>query len=234
MFKKLLLSAVLVLPVSAQAAGGMVDLPQQDWSFENIREGWDKEKIYRGYQVATQVCLACHSFKYISHRNLMKVGFSEDEIKVLAKQLDLGVNDKILSPLTEEDAKAAYSKVLPDLSVMNRARPDGANYVYALLTGYEDGREDDVPEGTYYNKYFPGHSIAMPPPLTSGGLVDYTDGTESSIHQMAKDVTYFMAWTAEPEKKDRERWGVFALIYVLIFTFLTWKTKNKIWSRIKK
>lgn len=233
MLKNLLLSAALILPVGAQAAGGMVDLPQQEWSFENIQEPWDKEKIYRGYQVATQVCLACHSFKYISHRNLMKVGFSEAEIKTLAKELDLGVNDKLMSAMSDEDARETYSKVLPDLSVMNRARPDGANYVYALMTGYEDGMDDEVPEGTYYNKYFPGHSIAMPPPLT-GGLVEYVDGTESSVEQMSKDVTYFMAWTAEPEKKERERWGVFALIYVAIFTFLTWKTKNRIWSRLKK
>ena len=233
MLKTLLLTAALVLPSSAFAAGASVEIPQQEWDFMDVRADWDKEKIYRGYQVATQVCLSCHSFKYISHRNLMKVGFSEDEIKVLAKDLDLGVNDKLMSAMSDEDAREIYSKALPDLSVMTRARPDGVNYTYALMTGYEDGHDHKVPEGTYYNKYFPGHSIAMPPPLAEG-LIDYADGeTEATVEQMAKDVSYFMAWTAEPEKKERERLGIFALIYVLIFTILAWKTKNKIWGRLK-
>lgn len=230
MLKVLALTAAVAMPSASFAAGGYVDIPQQEWEFTSLTKGWDKDTMYRGYQVATQVCLSCHSFEYISHRNLKDVGFSEAEVKTLAKALEIGVNDKMMSGLSNADAKEAYGKVLPDLSLLTRARPDGVNYTHALLTGYTD---DEAPDGTYYNKYFPGHFIGMPPPL-SNGLIEYHDGTEANVDQMARDVTYFMAWAAEPEMKERERVGVFALIYVIFFTILAYMTKNRIWSRLKK
>lgn len=81
--KKLLSLLTIFTLVASQsfAAGGGVALPEQPWAFKNVKADWDKEKIYRGYQVATQVCLACHGFKYIKHRDLMKVGFAEAEVK---------------------------------------------------------------------------------------------------------------------------------------------------------
>lgn len=227
------LGIALSLPSVTFASSSSVEMEKVDWSFNNIREGWDKNTLYRGYQVATQVCLSCHNFKYISHRNLMKVGFSEAEVKTLAKALDMKVTDKIMSPMTDADAKESYGKALPDLSLIVRARHDGANYVYNILTGYHEAPLGHAqPEGTYYNTVFPGHNIAMPPPL-SGGLVEYHDGTEANVSQMSKDVVYFLAWASEPEKKDRERLGVFVMLYIIIFTILAILTKKKVWSRLK-
>lgn len=233
------LSLFLLTPLLAFAAGGAVPVEKQEWSFSGLHGHWDKAQLLRGYEVATQVCLSCHSFKYIDHRTMMEAGFSEEEAKTLAADMGVKLDDKFKSAMSDEDAKEVYGKPLPDLSMMNKARPNGADYVYALLTGYAEDPKlvekmvpGGMPEGTYFNTAFPGHAIAMPNPL-SDGIADHRDGTDSTIEQMAKDVTYFMQWTAEPELIKRKHTGVYVLIYLFIFTVLTFLLKNKIWARVK-
>ena len=240
--KKLLLAVLIAAtPFAASAAGGGVDIPENEWDFQGIRASWDKDQLLRGYTVATQVCIACHSFKYISHRNLMSYGFSENEAKALASEMGIKLDEKFISPLSEEDAASVYGKVPPDLSMMNKARPGGADYTYALLTGYsEDPYEVDhhfpegLPEGATYNTYFPGHAIAMPNPITGPDMVEYHDETEATVKQMSKDVTYFMQWTAEPELVKRKNTGVYVMIYLVFLSILTYVLKKKIWKRVKK
>jgi Cytochrome c1 len=113
-----------------------------------------------------------------------------------------------------------------------KARPGGSNYIYSVLVGYEDppaGMELD--EGVYYNKYMIGNKIKMSSPL-SEGIVEYADGTEASVNQMAKDVTTFLSWAAEPELEERHRTGVKVIIYLILLTVLVYLSMKKIWSRI--
>tara|TARA_R110000868_G_scaffold218576_2_gene469157 strand:- start:83525 stop:84226 length:702 start_codon:yes stop_codon:yes gene_type:complete len=232
--KNLILTALLLVSGNAYASGSM-HLPEQEWSFNSATTNWEKDTILRGYQVATEVCMSCHSMKYIKHRDLAKVGFTEGEIKQLAKNMEMTIGTPLMSAMSDADAKEVYAKALPDLSVMNKARPGGADYVYALLTGYENAPAGHtVPESASYNKYFPGHNIAMPAPLTSDGQIEYIDGTTATVEQMAKDVTYFLQWTAEPELKDRQKIGVFALLYVFLLAILLYFTKRRIWQSVKK
>jgi ubiquinol-cytochrome c reductase cytochrome c1 subunit len=234
--KKLLslLTILSLVVTNSFAAGNLVALPEQPWSFKNVTSSWEKDKIYRGYQVATQVCLSCHGFKYIKHRDLMKVGFTEAEVKKLSEDMEMSINDTFKSAMSDADAIEVYAKALPDLSVMNKARPGGADYTHALLTGYEDAPQGfNLPEGGYYNKYFPGHVISMPAPLVQD-QIEYFDNTNASIQQMSKDVTYFMQWTAEPELITRQQLGVYVLLYVFILAILLYFTKRRIWSDVKK
>ena len=215
-------------------------IEKQDWSFKGLRGDWDKAQLLRGYEVATQVCLSCHSFKYVSHRDLMRVHFSEEEAKALAANANIDWNAKMVSMLSPADAKESYGKEIPDLSIMNKARHGGADYVYALMTGYKDLSEeemhhyfpDGMPEGANFNMAFPGHAIAMPKPLNEG-QVEYRDGTEATVEQMAHDVAYFLQWTAEPELIKRKRLGVYVLLYLVIFTGLMYAWYKQIWAPIK-
>ncbi len=237
---KFLFTALLLLAPFSYAGGG-VELPHRsDWSFQGLRAGWDKDELYRGYTVATQVCMACHSFKYVSHRDLMRVGFTEAEVQTLAKALNMDINAKLLTGMDEATAKETFGKVPPDLSLMNRARVGGADYTAALLHGYsEDPAEiakyfpSGLPQGAYFNKYYPGHAIAMANPLSGPDLVTYHDGKPATVDQMTKDVTTFMQFTAEPERFERNHTGVFVLIYLVLFTLLAYFTKRVIWKDVK-
>ena len=63
-------------------------------------------------------------------------------------------------------------------------------------------------------------------------IVEYTDGTEASVEQMAKDVTTFLSWTAEPELESRHKLGIKVIIYLILLTTLVYLSMRRIWSRI--
>eukprot|EP00953_Heterococcus_sp_UTEX-ZZ885_P039911 20421-Heterococcus_DN1.PRE.6 len=85
-----------------------------------------------------------------------------------------------------EGAAANGGALPPDLTLMTKARENGVDYVFALLTGYADSPAGkDLLKGLYYNPYFTGGAIAMPPPLMDG-QVEYEDGTPATVTQMAK------------------------------------------------
>ena len=143
-------------------------------------------------------------------------------------------SDKFVNPYPNVQAAAAANggAYPPDMSVLVKARKGGANYIYSVLMGYEDKPAGVIlDEGVYYNKYMPGQKIKMPKVL-SDGLVDYSDGTVSTEDQMAKDVTTFLSWAAEPELEARHKLGVKVLIYLILLSILVYLSMKKLWSRI--
>jgi ubiquinol-cytochrome c reductase cytochrome c1 subunit len=152
--------------------------------------------------------------------------------------------DKIPSPYPNETAaRAANNNALPpDLSLMTKARHNGSAYVYSLLTGYADAAtyknakgkplptEAMPPPGLNFNPYFANLNIAMAAPLASDGQVSYDDGTKSTQSQMAKDVAAFLTWTAEPKLNQRKQAGWAALLFLIIFTGLTYLSYRQIWA----
>ena len=143
--------------------------------------------------------------------------------------------DYFVPPFANEQAARASNNgaLPPDLSLIVKARKDGANYLYGLLTGYEEEAPEGVEmmEGMYYNEYFPGHQIAMAPPLAEGS-VDYADGTEATLDQEAHDVVTFLAWAAQPELEERKRLGVKVLLFLIVLTGMLYAVKRKIWSDV--
>ena len=132
----------------------------------------------------------------------------------------------------DQAARAANNGALPpDLSVITKARKGGGDYVYALLPRYaeEPPADFELAEGMYYNEVFPGHQIAMNPPL-GDDAVEYTDGTQATTAQMSKDVTTFLVWAAEPEMEERKRLGIKVMLFLLVLTGLLYALKRNIWS----
>ncbi|WP_035657201.1 cytochrome c1, partial [Bradyrhizobium sp. STM 3809] len=150
----------------------------------------------------------------------------------------------------EQAARAANGGAAPpDLSLIAKARSykrgfpwflidfftqfqeQGPNYVNALLQGYEETPPHGVtiPDGSYYNKYFPGNAIKMPPPL-SDGQVTFDDGSPATVKQYAHDVATFLMWTAEPHMEARKRLGYQVFIFLIIFAGLMYFTKKRVWA----
>ncbi|MDB5680798.1 MAG: cytochrome c1 [Sphingomonas bacterium] len=146
-------------------------------------------------------------------------------------------------------ARAANNNAIPpDLSYITRARHGGPDYVYSLITGYRDqagykneaGQEllkafPDIktPKGLYFNPYFANLNIAMPPPLKSEGQVQYADGTRPTVDNMARDVSAFLVWAGDPKLETRHKYGFFAVIFLLISSFLAYGAYRNVWRDVK-
>lgn len=224
---------------------------QMKWEAEGIFGRFDRASIQRGYQVYKEVCSACHGMKLMSYRNLAEIGFDEKEIKQIASEylVSDGPNDdgemfersglpsdKFVGPYANEQAarSANGGAYPPDLSLIVKARHDGLNYVYSLLTGYTEAPEGfEVATGKNYNPYFEGRQIAMPSPINDDGQVEYKDGTYATKEQMIIDVVNFLQFVAEPETEQRKKMGVRAMIFLTILLILLVFVKKAIWKKVK-
>ncbi len=247
--------ALLITFAAALSGGSVLAASEADhppavkWSFDGLFGTFDKASAQRGFQVYKEVCSACHGLALKSYRNLRDLGFSEDEVKAIAAQYKVmdGPNDAgdmferngrpsdhFAKPFPNEKAARAANNGAypPDLSLMTKARHDGSNYVHALLTGYaEPPAGVTVAEGMYYNKYFPGHQIAMPAPIAPDA-VTYTDGSPTTIDQLATDVTHFLSWVAEPELEKRKRLGIQVMLFLVVLTGMLYAVKRKVWADV--
>mgnify|MGYP001163715977 CR=1 FL=1 len=191
--------------------------------------------------------------KHLSYRNLSEPGgpeFSKDQVKIIASQFEVtdGPNDdgemfvrparpsdSFVSPYENNKAAAAANggAYPPDMSVLVKARKGGADYIYSLLLGYDDPPSGvTLDDGVYYNKYMAGNKIKMSNPLEDD-LLEYSDGTSATQEQMARDVTTFLAWAAEPHLEQRHKIGFRAIIYLIILSILVYFSMKKIWSRVE-
>ena len=242
---------ILSAPVAA-SEGGTKPLRDFKFSFTGMFGTFDRGQLQRGFLVYKEVCSSCHSLRLLSYRNLAEPGgpeFTREQVKAIAAQFEVtdGPNDegemfqrpakpsdRFVSPYpNKQAARAANGGALPpDLSLLAKARVGGANYIASILTGFEDPPHGEEREGKYYNPYFPGHWLSMPPPLSDDG-VEFGDGTKATVDQQARDVSAFLAWAAEPKMEDRKRIGLMSLIFMGVLAVLLYLTKNAIWANVK-
>ena len=233
-------------PVMAQEE---ITLPKQNWSFGGIFGTPDIASAQRGLQIYAEVCSNCHAMHLLHYRDLEGLGLNEEQIKAFAATFTVpqGLNDQgepkdgpatpanqFRSPFANDiAARAANNGALPpDLSLIVNAREGGADYIYSLMTGYADPPADfKMQDGMNYNRYFPGHQVAMPRPLTDG-RVTYTDGTPTSTDQEARDVATFLTWAANPEMVERKAMGVRIILFLILLTGVTYAVKRKIWANV--
>ena len=235
---------------AARALEEAPEPPHQQWPFEGVFGTYDTAASQRGFQVYKEVCSACRAVKHLAFRNLEEIGYTEDQVKGIAAQYQVtdGPNDEgqmfqrparpsdpIPGPFpNDQAARAANNGALPpDLSLITKAREGGPDYVYAILNGFKDPPAGfKLLEGTYYNQYFTGHQIKMPPPLTQTDQLKYADGTQATVPQMSHDVVSFLSWAAEPNLNDRHRIGFKVILFLIIATGVFYAAKRKIWSRL--
>ena len=259
----------------ALASGGAKHPRSGGFSFEGPFGTFDQAQLQRGYKVYREVCASCHSMDLMHFRTLAEPGgpfydphqanAAENRfVKVLAAEVqvpdidsetgepimrDAVPADRFPNPYPNATAAAAGNggAAPPDLSVMAKARHDGANYIYSLLSGYVAPPAGlEIRPGQYYNPYMagdltpfvpegahvpPGGFIAMPPPLMDG-QVTYDDGSAETVDQYAKDVAAFIAWASDPKQVQRKQAGLGVLIFLFLFAGVTYMSYRRLWKGI--
>ena len=190
--------------------------------------------------------------RLLSYRNLSEKGgpeFSIAEVKNIASSFEVTdgpdsqgemftrpgrPSDRFVSmyPNVEAATAANGGAYPPDMSVLVKSRKGGADYIYSVLMGYDDPPANfKLDDGVYYNKYMEGNKIKMAKPLIEG-IISYSDGTNPTEDQMAKDVTTFLTWAAEPHLEARHKLGFKVIIFLIILSILVYLSMKRIWSRI--
>lgn len=250
-----LVCAIFTTPLSneANASHAFHKHPQRlALSSDGLFPHWDKAELQRGLQVYKEVCSACHSLNLVAFRNIADLGYTEGQVKSFAKSYDNipSINPETGEPSTrtglpsdhfpapyanDTAAHAANNGALPpDLSLITKAREGGKDYVYSLLTGFQNPPANLPKElrpgtGLHFNPYFANLNLAMAPPLHDG-QVTFADGSPNDVKAMARDVTSFLVWTAEPNLVKRVWTGWAVFLYLLVFTILTYLSYRNIWA----
>lgn len=136
-----------------------------------------------------------------------------------------------------ENGETLYQKVI-DVSKFDGLGEDKPHHPAYLVQ----------PAGQYYNPYMagdtkpnfegdprhtpPGGFLAMAPQLTDG-RVEYTDGTEATVEQMAHDVAQFLTWAGDPKMEVRKEIGLATMVYLFILAVLLWFSYKRIWRKVE-
>ncbi|EER19237.1 conserved hypothetical protein [Perkinsus marinus ATCC 50983] len=223
-----------------------------DWPFwfKAFSHCHDIPSCRRGYEVYRQVCATCHAARFVCFRHMVNTIYPENRVKQLAASFDYedGPNDRgemftrpgnLLDPFpspypNEEAARFANQGASPpDLSQQAAAHHGGCDYIMSLLTGYRDPPAGvSLRSGLYYNTYFPGGAISMPPPLNDGAI-EYEDGTPAVASQMAKDVSQFLTWAQDPQHDERKLIGLKMSTAALVWLFSISVWNRHVWTMIK-
>ena len=230
----------------------------EKFSFEGPFGTYDRGALQRGYQVYKEVCAACHAANHLAFHNLAEAGgpeFTEAQARALAAAAKVPAepNDKgetaddkgtpsmrsatladhFPAPFPNENAARANNSgaLPPDLSMVVKAREGGPQYVYSILTGFHEKTPAGfkVTEGKYFNPYFEGWNITMPPPL-SANSVTYSDGTKATIEQEAHDVVTFLTWAGEPKMEERKRLGFGSMVFLIVLAGILFAAYRRVWK----
>jgi ubiquinol-cytochrome c reductase cytochrome c1 subunit len=217
------------------------------------------QRGFQVYKEVCSLCHSLNrvSFHALSSDNGGDGFFTDPQVKAIAAgyKVPAGPNDKgetvdssgtpLMRPgipadhfpppfANEEAARTANNGALPpDLSIITKARAGGPDYVYSIITGFHQ----KPPAGfkllpnKYYDPYFNGWNISMPPPLAPN-QVTYSDGTKATVEQMAHDVVTFLTWAAEPTMEDRKRIGFGVMLFLIAFAGLLYLSYRRVWADI--
>lgn len=254
MFKKLTLSALTALALSAgaaMAAGDEGHVHDVDFSFEGPFGKYDENQLQRGLQIYTEVCSACHGLQHVPIRTLVDEGgphLPEDQVRAYAAQFDIydADLDEDRPRIPADFFPSSSLSNAPDLSLMAKARAGfhgpmgtgisqfvngigGPEYIVSILTGYTGEEKEQAGTTFYENTAFAGGWIAMAPPLY-GEDVDFADGHSNELHHEAEDLASFLMWTAEPKMMARKQAGFVAVTFLFLLTVLLYLTNKKLWA----
>lgn len=236
----------------AWAAGGGGHLAEHSFSFEGPFGHYDQAELQRGFQVYDTVCKSCHGMQYLPIRDIAEYDkrtglgnaegprFAREQAQAMAAHYEVPVAaaeaeepGQLRTALLSDNFPAVTSAGAPDLTLMAKARPGGALYIYSLLTGYTGEEIEQAGSILYENHAFESGALSMAPPLFEDGVEYADESVPRTVEQYAHDVAVFLAWAAEPDMTARKSAGLRNVAFLAFFSLLLWLTNKKIWKKIK-
>ena len=219
----------------------------------------DVAALQNGAKLFVNYCLNCHSAAYMRYNRMRDIGLTDDQIKKNLLFASDKVGDLMTVALNPKEAKEWFGAVPPDLSVIARSRAgsqgSGADYLYTYMRTFY--RDETRPTG-WNNLVFP--AVGMPHVLWElqgeqravyaeeedphnkskkvhvfKGFEQVKPGTMSKAdydHATA-DLVAFLQWMGEPAQNSRVRLGVLVMIFLAVFTVITWRLNAAYWKDIK-
>jgi len=222
----------------AFAAGYDIKHADIDFSFDGPFGTYDRGALQRGLQVYQAVCSGCHGMKFVAFRTLADEhgpGLTDEQVKAFIAEAGYEIEDEngdFKPAQTYDYFPEIKSAGAPDMSLLAKARADGAVHIYSILTGYTGEEKEIAGTVLYENTAYPGGWINMAPPLY-GDDVEYTDGREATVENQSEDISQFLMWAAEPKLVERKQAGVRNILFLIIFAVMLYFVNRKLWSRVK-
>lgn len=236
------------LPAIAFAAGGSgpaLDKANVDLS--------NKAALQRGAKMFVNYCMNCHSAKYVRYNKFVEdLGMSEEQVR---ENLMFGAT-KLGQPMTiamdPVQASGWFGTAPPDLSLIVRAKRNGEDWLYTYLrTFYIDESRPFGMNNLVFDK------VGMPHVLwelqgTQKAIFKEEKDAEGNVKmvfdrfeqvtpgsmnqqeydQAVRDLVTFLAYTAEPVKLERQRIGLFVLLFLVLFFIVAYAMKKEFWKDV--
>jgi len=255
MLKRIIITlSVLLLPAQLFAAEGEMghikyDKEGQMEPYQVEYDLADKASLQHGAKLFVNYCLSCHSAGYMRYNRMGRdLGISDKEIEkymgfITDSEGKFKVGALMEANLSEEQARAAFNTVPPDLSLTARSR--GPDWIYTYLLSFY---RDETAASGWNNALFP--HVAMPHVLShlqgtqravmtkDGRHIDHlelaTPGTldQKQYDQAVYDLTNFMVYLAEPAKLVRYRIGVFVILFLIILAIPAYLLNKEYWKDV--
>ncbi|NKN33887.1 cytochrome c1 [Marichromatium bheemlicum] len=240
--RKLIIATLLLLSPAMLMASETAHLEDADIDLH------DTASLQRGAKYFMNYCMGCHSLQYMRY-NRMAADLDIDEISLRENLLfgDAKPGDLMTNSMRPEDGEKWFGTAIPDLTLVTRWRSPDWVYTY-LKSFYVD---DTRPYGVN-NVLFP--LVGMPHVL--GGLQGVQQPVMSEPHDggeavpvgvelveegslspeeydtMVRDITAFLTYAGEPMKLERQRLGLYVLLFFGVFFLIAYFLKKEYWKDI--
>ncbi len=211
----------------------------------------DKASLQRGARLFVNYCLSCHSAAFQRYNRMAAdLDLTDQQVKGNLMFAADKVGDTMDIAMTKRDAEVWFGTRVPDLSLV--ARSHGVDWLFSyLLNFYEDPSR---PLGVN-NRVFP--DVGMPHVLWDlqgmqrivykedtdhdGNMVKEFAGyelvsegslTELEYKRAVRDLVNFLAYVGEPAKLERQRIGIWVLLFLIVFFVAAYALKKEYWKDV--
>lgn len=233
-----LAALLLALGGNAMAAG---DGGYVEHSGANTR---DIAAVQRGAKLFVNYCLSCHSAAYMRYNRLAEdLDLSEDLVMENLVFTNAKIGDTMDIAMRPKDAEEWFGKTPPDLSLAARSR--GVDWLYSYMKGFY--RDDTggwnnllLPNAAMPHVFWQLQGIQEPVFHTVGGedviekleLVEPGQQSPEEYESTVRDLVTFLDYLSEPSKLKRKRVGIWVMLFLAFFAFLTYLLKAEYWRDV--